>query len=49
MHEILNGQKLHEMSVERWTYVLQQGLGPTDGVDDAQELANYLGGLLGGH
>ncbi|KAJ5992984.1 hypothetical protein N7451_008708 [Penicillium sp. IBT 35674x] len=49
VHELLNGQKLHEMSVERWTDVLQHGLGPTNGVDDAQELANYLSGLLGGH
>lgn len=49
MHELLNGQKLHEISVERWTDVLKQGLGPTDGDNDAQELANYLSGLLGGH
>ncbi|KAJ5672324.1 hypothetical protein N7507_001451 [Penicillium longicatenatum] len=48
VHEVLNGQKLHEMSVERWADLLRQGLGPS-GVDDAQRLANYLGDLLGGH
>ncbi|KAJ5650131.1 uncharacterized protein N7484_003854 [Penicillium longicatenatum] len=48
VHEVLNGQKLHEMSVERWADLLRQGLGPS-GVDVAQRLANYLGDLLGGH
>ncbi|KAJ5585206.1 Biotin/lipoate A/B protein ligase [Penicillium hispanicum] len=51
MHEVLNGQHLHEISIERWKVMLQQGLNGTDGVDDAlvQELARYLGALLGGH
>lgn len=50
VHEVLNGQKLHEITVERWTEMLRQGLTGTDGVDDAlvQELADYLGDLLGG-
>ncbi|KAJ5647641.1 hypothetical protein N7490_004013 [Penicillium lividum] len=48
VHELLNGQNLHEMSVERWAQILRQGLGSTDEVDVAQDLANYLGGLLGG-
>jgi lipoate-protein ligase A len=50
MHEVLSGQKLHEITVERWTDMLRQGLRGTDGVDDAhvQELADYLGDLLGG-
>lgn len=50
MHEFLNGQKLHEITVERWTEMFRQGLTGTDGVDDAliQELADYLGDLLGG-
>ncbi|KAJ5948503.1 hypothetical protein N7454_001810, partial [Penicillium verhagenii] len=49
VHAILNGQRLHELSVERWAEILRQGLGPIDGENDvAQELADYLGGLLGG-
>jgi lipoate-protein ligase A len=50
VHQVLNGQKLHEITVERWTEMLRQGLMATDGVDDAlvQELADYLGDLLGG-
>ncbi|KAJ5123352.1 hypothetical protein N7448_009449 [Penicillium atrosanguineum] len=51
VHEVLNGQKLHEISTQRWTEILQQGLGGTDGTDDTvvSELSRYLGGLLAGH
>lgn len=51
VHEGLNGQKLHELSLERWTDILRRGLGGTEGVDDAlvNELASFLSGLLGGH
>lgn len=50
MHQVLNGQKLHEITVERWTEMLRHGLAGTDGGDEAlvQELADYLGDLLGG-
>ncbi|KAJ5582817.1 hypothetical protein N7535_001437 [Penicillium sp. DV-2018c] len=46
----LNGQKLHEITLARWSEILQQGLGGTEGVDDAlvKELAQFLGDLLGG-
>ncbi|KAJ5084396.1 hypothetical protein NUU61_008975 [Penicillium alfredii] len=49
MHQALNGQKLHEFTLARWTELLRQGLGATEGVDDAllHEFAQYLGGLLG--
>ncbi|KAJ5678694.1 hypothetical protein N7462_006938 [Penicillium macrosclerotiorum] len=51
VHEVLNGQRLHEMTIERWAEMLKQGLNTGDGVDSAlvQELARYLGNLLGGH
>ncbi|KAJ5157469.1 uncharacterized protein N7482_008569 [Penicillium canariense] len=51
VNEVLNGQKLHEITVERWTEMLRQGLAGSNGVDDAlvQELADYLGDLLGGN
>ncbi|KAJ5894331.1 hypothetical protein N7495_006022 [Penicillium taxi] len=50
VHEILNGQNLHEMSIQRWTEVLQRGLGGGDGVDEMtiQNLSQFLGDLLGG-
>ncbi|CEJ54476.1 hypothetical protein PMG11_00784 [Penicillium brasilianum] len=50
VHQVLNGQKLHEITVERWTEMLRHGLAGTDGGDEAlvQELADYLGDLLGG-
>ncbi|KAJ5477176.1 hypothetical protein N7539_007320 [Penicillium diatomitis] len=50
MQDILNGQKLHEITTERWTEMLRQGLSDFSDVDDAllQELAEYLGDLLGG-
>jgi lipoate-protein ligase A len=50
VHSALNGQKLHEITLARWTELLKQGLGGTEGVDDAlvKELARFLGGLLGG-
>ncbi|KAJ5172219.1 hypothetical protein N7492_004812, partial [Penicillium capsulatum] len=48
-HE-LNGQKLHEITTQRWEDLLRSGFAAS-GEDDAviRELANYLGGLLGGH
>ncbi|KAJ5085539.1 hypothetical protein N7532_010310 [Penicillium argentinense] len=51
VHEVINGQKLHEITVERWAEMLQEGLAGTDGVNETgvQDLALYLGGLLGGH
>ncbi|KAI2788600.1 hypothetical protein POX_e06620 [Penicillium oxalicum] len=50
MQDILHGQKLHEITSERWTEMLRQGLSDSEGVEDAflQELAEYLGDLLGG-
>jgi hypothetical protein len=50
VHSALNGQKLHEITLARWTEILKQGLGETEGVDDAlvKELAQFLGCLLGG-
>jgi lipoate-protein ligase A len=50
VHSALNGQKLHEITLARWTEILKQGLGETEGVDDAvvKELARFLGGHLGG-
>lgn len=50
MHQVLNGQKLHEISIERWEDLLQQGFAATNEDDAAiRELAKYLGDLLGGH
>ncbi|KAJ5670315.1 uncharacterized protein N7477_005678 [Penicillium maclennaniae] len=51
VHEVLNGQKLHEISTQRWSEILQQGLSGTDGAHDTAvtELSQYLGGLLAGH
>ncbi|KAJ5083744.1 hypothetical protein N7456_013171 [Penicillium angulare] len=51
VHELLNGQKLHEMTVERWADILQQGLSATNGVDESsiRALAKYLADMLGGH
>jgi len=51
VQQVLNGQKLHEISLQRWSEFLQQGLGGTDGVDDAvvTELSRYLSSLLAGH
>ncbi|KAJ5736773.1 uncharacterized protein N7483_001898 [Penicillium malachiteum] len=50
VHELLNGQKLHELSVERWTGILRQGFDTTEAdYGHVQALANHLGGLLGGH
>ncbi|KAJ5774554.1 hypothetical protein N7457_009450 [Penicillium paradoxum] len=50
VHSLLNGQKLHEITEARWSEILKQGLGETEGVDDAlvKELARFLSGLLGG-
>lgn len=50
VHQVLNGQKLHEIASERWTEMLQQGFTGTDDADGpfVQELADYLGDLLGG-
>jgi lipoate---protein ligase len=50
VHQVLNGQKLHEITSERWTELLRQGFAGTDDADDAfvRELADYLGDLLGG-
>ncbi|KAJ5852012.1 uncharacterized protein N7529_011397 [Penicillium soppii] len=50
VHAVLNGQNLHELTLARWSEILKQGLGGTEGVDDPQvkELARFLGGLLGG-
>lgn len=50
VHQFLNGQKLHEITSECWTEMLRQGLAGTGNADDAfvQELADYLGDLLGG-
>lgn len=51
VHQALNGQRLHELSLERWTDILRNGLQDTEGVDEAviNELARFLSGLLGGH
>lgn len=51
VHQSLNGQKLHELSIERWTDILRRGLEGTEGVDDAlvNELVSFLSGLLGGY
>ena len=51
VHEVLNGQKLHEISTQRWSEILQQGLCGPDGTNDTvvTELSQYLGGLLAGH
>lgn len=50
VRQVLNGQKLHEITVERWTEMLRQGLIGFNDADDAivQELSDYLGDLLGG-
>ncbi|KAJ5468601.1 hypothetical protein N7475_006353 [Penicillium sp. IBT 31633x] len=50
VHSVLDGLSLHEITLARWTEILKQGLGETQGVDDAlvKELARFLGGLLGG-
>ncbi|OGE57620.1 hypothetical protein PENARI_c001G04633 [Penicillium arizonense] len=50
IHTLLDGQKLHEMTLARWSEVLQEGLGETEGKDEAlvKELSRFLGGLLGG-
>lgn len=49
VHVLLIGQNLHQMTLARWSDILQQSLGGT-GVDDvvSKELARFLGGLLGG-
>lgn len=51
MHQVLNGQKLHEITLERWVEILQQGLAGTDGATESvvQELSRFLGDMLGGH
>lgn len=51
VHEVLNGQRLHEISTENWKEILQRSLGGTDEADDArvQELADYLSHLLGSY
>ena len=43
-------KKLHEITLARWSEVLQEGLGETEGKDEAlvKELSRFLGGLLGG-
>lgn len=50
VHQILNGQKLHEITSHRWSGMLRQGLAGTDGADESilRELARYLGDMLGG-
>lgn len=50
VHAFLNGEKLHQLTFSRWSEILKQGLGETDGVDDAlvKELARFLSGHLGG-
>ncbi|KAJ5294846.1 hypothetical protein PENANT_c014G00608 [Penicillium antarcticum] len=49
IHTLLDGQKLHEMTLARWSEILQEGLGETE-TDEAlvKELSQFLGGLLGG-
>ncbi|KAJ5408396.1 Biotin/lipoate A/B protein ligase [Penicillium cosmopolitanum] len=51
VHQVLNGQKLHEITLERWVEILQQGLAGTDGATESvvQELSRFLGDMLGGH
>lgn len=51
VHQVLNGQRLHELTLEHWNMILTQGLKDTEGADDAltNELALYISGLLGGH
>lgn len=51
VHQALNGQRMHELSLERWSDILRDGLQGTEGVDEAliNELALFLSGLLGGH
>lgn len=51
VHQVLNGRKLHELSLKGWNEILRKGLGGTEGVDDAliNELALFISGLLGGH
>ncbi|KAJ5583970.1 Biotin/lipoate A/B protein ligase [Penicillium hetheringtonii] len=50
VHQVLNGQKLHEITSDRWSGMLRQGLGGTDKADEStvRELARYLGDMLGG-
>ena len=50
VHQVLNGQKLHEITSDRWSGMLRQGLGGTDKADEptVRELARYLGDMLGG-
>ena len=50
VHEVLNGQHLHEITLSQWREILRQGLGGTQDVDDGtiQDLARFLSGLLGG-
>ncbi|KAJ5748124.1 uncharacterized protein N7511_009820 [Penicillium nucicola] len=49
IHKLLDGQNLHEITLTRWSEILQEGLGET-GQDEAlvTELSRFLGGLLGG-
>ncbi|OQE25526.1 hypothetical protein PENSTE_c006G09775 [Penicillium steckii] len=50
VHQVLNGQKLHEITCDRWIEMLQQGFAGTDGADEfiVEDLARYLGNMLGG-
>ena len=50
VHELLKGQLLHEISISRWKQILQNSLGQTHAVNSplAQDLGEYVGGLLGG-